>query len=82
VLAVGGFTVGVGLIAWFVIKLVMGIRVSAEEEVEGLDIGEHGLTAYPDFQLSASGFPGIGYPLIPMSEKKAEAVRKAILGEE
>jgi Amt family ammonium transporter len=39
------------LALWYVIKLVMGgIRVSAEEEVEGLDIGEHGNEAYPDFQ--------------------------------
>jgi len=28
----------------------MGIRVSEEEENEGLDIGEHGQEAYPDFQ--------------------------------
>jgi len=29
----------------------MGLRVSAEEEMEGLDIGEHGMTAYPDFVM-------------------------------
>lgn len=28
----------------------MGLRVSKEEEIEGLDIGEHGMEAYPDFQ--------------------------------
>ena len=27
----------------------MGLRVAEEEEREGLDIGEHGLQAYPDF---------------------------------
>lgn len=32
-----------------VIKAIMGIRVSEEEETEGLDIGEHGNEAYPDF---------------------------------
>lgn len=32
-----------------VIKAVLGLRVSAEEETEGLDIGEHGNEAYPDF---------------------------------
>jgi ammonium transporter, Amt family len=31
------------------IKAVMGLRVSTEEEIEGLDIGEHGNEAYPDF---------------------------------
>ncbi len=34
---------------WFVLKMVMGIRVSAEEEYEGVDIGECGLEAYPEF---------------------------------
>ncbi|MCK5902614.1 MAG: ammonium transporter [Cocleimonas sp.] len=37
------------LLVWIVIKLVMGIRVSAEEEYEGVDIGECGMEAYPEF---------------------------------
>jgi Amt family ammonium transporter len=37
------------LVAWFVIKMVMGIRVSEEEEYEGVDLGECGLEAYPEF---------------------------------
>ncbi len=40
---------------WLALKAAMGIRVSAEEEFEGLDIGEHGITAYPDFQLVSLG---------------------------
>ena len=36
-------------IVWMVIKAVMGIRVSEEEEFEGCDIGECGLEAYPEF---------------------------------
>jgi len=36
-----------------IIKVVMGIRVSEEEESEGLDIGEHGQEAYPNFQANA-----------------------------
>ncbi len=34
---------------WFAIKAIMGVRVSAEEEYEGLDVGECGLEAYPEF---------------------------------
>jgi Amt family ammonium transporter len=34
---------------WFVVKSVFGIRVSEEEEYEGLDVGECGLEAYPEF---------------------------------
>jgi Amt family ammonium transporter len=37
------------LIFWGIIKAVMGIRVSEEEEYEGLDVGECGVEAYPEF---------------------------------
>ena len=40
---------------WKIIDAFMGIRVSAEEEIEGLDIGEHGSVAYPDFVSTTSG---------------------------
>ena len=36
-------------IVWFVLKLVMGIRVTAEEEFEGVDMSECGMEAYPEF---------------------------------
>ncbi len=48
--AVGVFTFIGALGVWFILKLAGGIRVSSEEELEGLDIGEHGNEAYPDFQ--------------------------------
>ena len=50
VVTVGVFTFVVALAVWYVIKMVMGLRVSAEEEIAGLDLGEHGTKAYPDFQ--------------------------------
>lgn len=37
------------LIVWSIIKLVMGLRVSEEEEYEGVDISECGMEAYPEF---------------------------------
>ena len=37
------------LIVWMLIKMIVGIRVSEEEEYEGVDIGECGLEAYPEF---------------------------------
>ena len=40
---------GTSFITWLVIKAVMGIRVSEEEELEGCDISECGLDAYPEF---------------------------------
>ena len=50
VVAVGVFTFIVAFAVWYVIKIVMGLRVSVEEEIAGLDLGEHGTKAYPDFQ--------------------------------
>lgn len=40
---------GTSFITWLIIKAVMGIRVSEEEELEGCDISECGLDAYPEF---------------------------------
>ncbi|NCF14728.1 MAG: ammonium transporter [Gammaproteobacteria bacterium] len=37
------------LAVWFILKKTVGIRVSEEEEYEGVDIGECGLEAYPEF---------------------------------
>lgn len=37
------------IITWIIIKAVMGIRVSEEEEFEGVDISECGMEAYPEF---------------------------------
>lgn len=56
---VGAVTIFVWVFAasfatWFIIKLVSGIRVSQEEEYYGLDIGECGLEAYPEFVTSSS----------------------------
>ncbi len=40
---------GASLVTWAIIKAVMGIRVSKEEEYEGVDIAECGMEAYPEF---------------------------------
>lgn len=55
IVAVGAFVFASSLLVWYLIKKTIGIRVSAEEEIAGLDIGEHGNIAYPDFALVASG---------------------------
>ncbi len=55
--AIGVFSVAVWslLLAYLVfslLKATIGIRVTAEEELEGLDLGEHGLEAYENYSLS------------------------------
>ena len=51
--AVGAFTFVFAFVLFFLLKITLGLRVSAEEEVGGLDIGEHGSHAYPDFTTAA-----------------------------
>jgi len=53
VIAVGAFVFISSTLVWVLIKQTIGIRVSLEEEIKGLDIGEHGNSAYPDFALVA-----------------------------
>lgn len=38
-------------VIFYIIKLAMGVRVTAEQEAEGLDLSEHGEEAYADFQM-------------------------------
>jgi Amt family ammonium transporter len=51
VAACAGYVIVVSALAWILLKVTIGIRVSKEEELEGLDQGEHGNHAYPNFQL-------------------------------
>ena len=53
VFAVLAWCVVTGYILFSAIKAVVGLRVSQEEEMEGLDLGEHGARAYPDFSVSS-----------------------------
>lgn len=53
IVLIGLFTFIASAIVWFGLKVLGGIRVSEQEEVEGLDLGEHGNEAYPDFQVKA-----------------------------
>ncbi len=54
IVAVGAFVFVSSSLVWYVIKKTLGIRVSREEEITGLDIGEHGNIAYPDFTSVAT----------------------------
>jgi ammonium transporter, Amt family len=50
VLAFALFSILTSMLLWTVIGFFYGgIRVSEPEEIDGLDIGEHGMEAYPDF---------------------------------
>ena len=52
VFGIGAWAVATSFVVLFILKKTMGLRVSEKEEVEGLDIHEHGMEAYPDFRLN------------------------------
>ncbi len=51
VVSVGAFIFALALVVWFILKVTVGVRVKREEEMMGLDIGEHGMEAYSGFQI-------------------------------
>ncbi len=51
VLAYGAVCFPAALLIFFILKVTTGIRVSKEEELKGLDLGEHGMEAYHGFQF-------------------------------
>ena len=53
ILSIGAFTVIFSAIVWTILKVTIGIRVSEQEEIQGLDIGEHGMEAYSGFVKEA-----------------------------
>jgi Amt family ammonium transporter len=48
--AVSAFAFGFAYVLFLILKVTLGIRVDEEEEVNGLDVAEHGAPAYADFQ--------------------------------
>jgi Amt family ammonium transporter len=58
ILTVGGFTVLVSTIVWYALKATLGVRVDLQEEMRGLDIGEHGMEAYSGFVKEADILSG------------------------
>ncbi|MEO0371565.1 MAG: ammonium transporter [Pseudomonadota bacterium] len=50
--AIIGATFVMSLVVWFILKAVLGIRVSEEAEMTGLDVSELGMEAYPEFSKS------------------------------
>lgn len=49
IVSIGLFVFVVSAVVWFILKAIMGIRVSEEDEINGLDMAEMGMEAYPEF---------------------------------
>ena len=50
IVIIGAFTFAASLAVWFLLDKTMGLRVSEQEEQEGIDRHEFGMEAYPAFQ--------------------------------
>jgi Amt family ammonium transporter len=57
IVSIFAWVFGTSLVVWGILKAVVGLRVSEEEEREGVDLAECGLHAYPEFTGGDSG-PG------------------------
>ncbi|KAF3979482.1 MAG: ammonium transporter [Methylococcales symbiont of Iophon sp. n. MRB-2018] len=55
IVTIFGFVFIASFITWYIIKVIMGIRVSEEEEYQGIDYSECGMEAYPEFTDSSKG---------------------------
>jgi Amt family ammonium transporter len=65
---------GTSLVVFMALKAILGVRVSEEEELAGLDVAEHGLSAYPEFifpETIRGGFEGTGIASPAASPKPA-----------
>lgn len=71
--SVGAFVAPVSAIAWLVIKATLGIRVSQEDEMMGLDLSEHGMEAYPsstEREGQREGMSASSEAVVPSSLRK------------
>lgn len=81
ILAVGAFVFLTSSLVWLALKKTMGIRVTKEEELAGLDIGEHGNMAYPDFApavMTESDYPTDDSVAAPVVAERVVATEAAI----
>ena len=59
VVTVGAFIFATTALTWLVLKKTVGLRVPLKEELAGLDLGEHGNEAYPEFLQRRSGYTSL-----------------------
>jgi ammonium transporter, Amt family len=78
--AIAGWALGISLVLFFGLKAVGMLRVSAEEEIAGLDISEHGMYAYPPQVVALESTPSMStfhagkLESVPAGKPSTEAV--------
>jgi Amt family ammonium transporter len=76
VACVGAFVFAASWLVFKAIKATLGLRVSVHEEVAGLDIGEHGNLAYPDFATARTNYSHISRDINVDTHKAAASAGK------
>ncbi len=77
VLCVAAFVFPASLLVWWLIKKTIGLRVSLKEEIQGLDIGEHGNEAYPEFAIRRSSYVAHSAAVsVPAAKESSTAAAK------
>jgi Amt family ammonium transporter len=79
VVSVAAFVLTTSAITWLVIKKTIGLRVSLKEEIEGLDIGEHGNQAYPEFVIRKTTYMHVSEDIHAVSTAKSNPKTNEIL---
>ncbi len=86
VVTVGAFVFLASVVVWVAIKHTIGLRVSVKEELQGLDIGEHGNQAYPDFLTHRISYSQLSedIDMVSVAKDNPKKVNKnyAIIGKE
>ena len=59
VLCVGVFVFSASVVVWLAIKKTIGLRVPLKEEIQGLDVNEHGNQAYPEYLIHRPSYTSI-----------------------
>jgi Amt family ammonium transporter len=70
-------TFGVSLVLMYAVNAMGILRVSEEGELYGLDLHEHGISAYPEYVISALGAPGGMTQELPVAHTKASMMTSA-----
>lgn len=79
VVAVAAWALGGSAVVFGLIKATVGLRVTREEEIEGLDIGEHGMYGYPDTFLGTDAVPTTELVRQARDEARARVEGAAVL---
>ena len=62
------------MVVMYVVNAMGMLRLPAEMETYGMDLHEHGISAYPEYVISAIGAPAGMAQELPVSQAKASAV--------